>query len=202
MAAVCGGTQSLHTNGADEALGLPTETSARVALRSQQIVAHETGVADVADPLGGSWAVEALTEELARKARRTIERIEEIGGAARAIEEGYQQNEIANAAYRHQLAVEAKGTVIVGVNAYTQEEPGDAQFLAVDPDAEARQVERVRKVRERRDASAAEEALDRLRGAATGEENLVPRILDCVRQRATLGEISDRLRAVWGEYER
>jgi len=202
LAAVCGGTQSLHTNGADEALGLPTETSARVALRSQQIVAHETGVADVADPLGGSWAVEALTAELARKARRMIEQIEALGGAAQAIEEGYQQNEISGAAYRHQLAVEAKGTVIVGVNAYTQEESGDAQFLAVDAEAEARQVERVRRVREERDGAAATAALDGLELAAGGEGNLLPRILNCVRQRATLGEISDRLRAVWGEYER
>ena len=202
LAAVCGGTQSLHTNGADEALGLPTETSARVALRSQQIVAHETGVADVADPLGGSWAIEALTGELVDKARSMIEQIEELGGAARAIESGYQQNEIANAAYRHQLAVESRDEVIVGVNAYTQEEDEDATFLAVDPAAEARQVERVRKVREERDASAATAALDRLQQAAAGEDNLVPRILDCVRQRATLGEISDRLRAVWGEYER
>ena len=202
LAAVCGGTQSLHTNGADEALGLPTETSARVALRSQQIVAHETGVADVADPLGGAWAVEALTDELAAKARSMIEQIEEFGGAARAIEQGHQQNEIANAAYRHQLAVESRDEVIVGVNAYAQEEDGDAQFLAVDPAAEARQVERVRKVREQRDASAATAALDRLQQAASGQDNLVPRILDCVRRRATLGEISDRLRAVWGEYER
>ncbi|MCE2557288.1 MAG: methylmalonyl-CoA mutase [Acidobacteria bacterium] len=202
LAAVCGGTQSLHTNGADEALGLPTETSARVALRSQQIVAHETGVADVADPLGGSWAVEALTAELAEQARGMIGQIEELGGAAQAIEEGYQQNEIANAAYRHQLAVESKGAVIVGVNAYTQDESGDAQFLAVDAAAEARQVERVRRVREERDTTAATTALDRLQQGAAGERNLVPRILDCVRQRATLGEISDRLRAVWGEYER
>ena len=202
LAAVCGGTQSLHTNGADEALGLPTETSARVALRSQQIVAHETGVADVADPLGGSWAIEALTGELVDKARSMIEQIEELGGAARAIESGYQQNEIANAAYRHQLAVESRDEVIVGVNAYTQEEDEEATFLAVDPAAEARQVERVRKVREERDAAAATAALDRLQQAAAGEDNLVPRILDCVRQRATLGEISDRLRAVWGEYER
>ena len=202
LAAVCGGTQSLHTNGADEALGLPTETSARVALRSQQIVAHETGVADVADPLGGSWAIEALTGELTAKARNMIEQIEELGGAAQAIESGYQQNEIANAAYRHQLAVESRDEVIVGVNAYTQEEDEEATFLAVDPAAEARQVERVRKVREERDASAATAALDRLQPAAAGEDNLVPRILDCVRQRATLGEISDRLRAVWGEYER
>ncbi len=202
LAAVCGGTQSLHTNGADEALGLPTETSARVALRSQQIVAHETGVADVADPLGGSWAIEALTGELVDKARSMIEQIEELGGAARAIESGYQQNEIANAAYRHQLAVESRDEVIVGVNAYTQEEDEDATFLAVDPAAEARQVQRVRKVREERDASAATAALDRLQQAAAGEDNLVPRILDCVRRRATLGEISDRLRAVWGEYER
>ena len=202
LAAVCGGTQSLHTNGADEALGLPTETSARVALRSQQIVAHETGVADVADPLGGSWAIEALTDELAARARSMIEQIEEIGGAALAIEQGYQQNEIANAAYRHQLAVESRDEVIVGVNAYTQEEDEEATFLAVDPAAEARQVERVRKVREQRDASAATAALNRLQQAAAGEENLVPRILDCVRQRATLGEISDRLRTVWGEYER
>ena len=202
LAAVCGGTQSLHTNGADEALGLPTETSARVALRSQQIVAHETGVADVADPLGGSWAIEALTGELAAKARKMIEQIEELGGAARAIESGYQQNEIANAAYRHQLAVESRDEVIVGVNAYTQEEDEEATFLAVDPAAEARQVERVRSVREERDASAASAALDRLQQAAAGEDNLVPRILDCVRRRATLGEISNRLRTVWGEYER
>ena len=159
-------------------------------------------MADVADPLGGSWAVEALTAELAEQARGMIRQIEELGGAAQAIEEGYQQNEIANAAYRHQLAVESKGEVIVGVNAYTQDESGDAQFLAVDPAAEARQVERVRRVRQERDTTAATAALDRLQQDAAGERNLVPRILDCVRQRATLGEISDRLRAVWGEYER
>ncbi len=201
LAAVCGGTQSLHTNGADEALGLPTEASARVALRSQQIVAHETGVADVADPLGGAWAIEALTDELAAQARSMIEQIEELGGADRAIEQGFQQNEIANAAYRHQLAVESGEAVIVGVNAHTRQEDDEAPFLAVDPAAEARQVERVRKVREQRDASAATAALDRLQQATAGDDNLVPRILDCVRQRATLGEISDRLRTVWGEYQ-
>ena len=188
LAAVCGGTQSLHTNGADEALGLPTETSARVALRSQQIVAHETGVADVADPLGGSWAIEALTSELASQARRMIEQIEELGGAAAAVEQGFQQNEIANAAYRHQLDVEAKEEVIVGVNAYTQEEDGGAPVLAIDARAEERQIERVRKVREQRDAAAAASALDDLQQAAGGDANLLPLILACVRQRATLGE--------------
>ncbi len=202
LAAVCGGTQSLHTNGADEALGLPTEDSARVALRTQQIVAHETGVADVADPLGGSWAVESLTAELVQSAREMIEEIEAMGGAARAVEQGHQQNEIGNAAYRHQLAVESRSEVIVGVNAYTRQEDGDAEFLAVDPAAEARQAEHVLAVREQRDASAATAALDALQETASGSDNLVPRILDCVRRRATLGEISDRLRRVWGEYER
>jgi methylmalonyl-CoA mutase N-terminal domain/subunit len=200
LAAVCGGTQSLHTNALDEALGLPTEETARLALRTQQVIAHESGVADAADPLGGSWLIESWTDEIATRAREYIERLDGMGGALAGIEHGFQQNEIADAAYRYQRAVESGEEVVVGVNRYRTENEMPQEVLAIDPDSEARQVERLRAYRERRDGERAEASLRALTVAAGEDRNLMPPILDCVRADATLGEIADRLRSVYGEH--
>ncbi|HEX7180634.1 MAG TPA: methylmalonyl-CoA mutase family protein [Thermoanaerobaculia bacterium] len=200
LAAVCGGTQSLHTNSLDEALGLPTEEAARLALRTQQVIAHESGAADVADPLGGSWVVEAWTDEIVGRARDYIRRIEEMGGALAALEKGFQQREIAEAAYRHQLAVEEGRAKVVGVNVFAAEREEPTEVLRIDPAAEQAQVERLRALRERRDGTRAEAALGGLTTAAREDRNLMPPILDCVRAEVTLGEISDALRQVYGEY--
>src|SRR5687767_6527850 len=201
LAAVCGGTQSLHTNSLDEALGLPTEEAARVALRTQQVIAHESGVADVADPLGGSYVVEAWTDEIVLRARDYIRRIDEMGGALAALEGGFQQREIAEAAYRYQMAVEEKREVVVGVNAFQAEEELPTEVLRIDPAAEREQAERVRALRERRDTGRATATLRDLTAAAREDRNLMPQILDCVRAEVTLGEISDALREVYGEYK-
>jgi methylmalonyl-CoA mutase N-terminal domain/subunit len=200
LAAVCGGTQSLHTNARDEALGLPTEESARLALRTQQVLAHETGIADVADPLGGAYAIESLTEEICARARELIATIDELGGAAAALERGYQQREIAEAAYVYQRAVENGSPTIVGVNAYRNDGAAPGAVLEIDPAAEARQIERLQELRLGRDDAEVERALDGLRQAAAEERNLVPSILDCVRAESTVGEVSDALRRVYGEH--
>jgi methylmalonyl-CoA mutase N-terminal domain/subunit len=200
LAAVCGGTQSLHTNAADEALGLPTESSARLALRTQQVIAHESGVTAVTDPLGGAWALEKRTAEIVEEARGYIRRIDEMGGALAALERGFQQDEIAEAAYAWQRAVEAGEARVVGVNCHALEEEAPVEPLAIDPRAEAEQVERLRAFRERRDAGAAARARAALEAAARADANVMPPILDCVRAEATLGEISDTLRAVYGEH--
>ncbi|MGE5234356.1 MAG: methylmalonyl-CoA mutase [Acidobacteriota bacterium] len=200
LAAACGGTQSLHTNSFDEALGLPTERSAKIALRTQQIVAEESGVADVADPLGGSWAIEALTAEIVEAARGYIRRIDEMGGALRAIESGFQQAEIADAAYAYQRAIEQRTATVVGVNAYRDETDLPTEILAIDPQAEREQAARVRELRARRDRDRAGGAVAALVGAAGEDRNLMPSILDCVRAEVTLGEIADALRGVYGEY--
>ena len=200
LAAVLGGTQSLHTNAMDEALALPTEDAARVALRTQQVIANESGVADVADPLGGSYAIEHLTNEIEDRASNYIERIDALGGMLRAIETGYVQKEIQESAYRYQKAIEAEEAIVVGVNKYTTEQERPITTLRIDPAIEQRQVERVRAVRERRDSSVANAALTKLEEAAHGTQNLLPLILDCVEAYATVGEISGRLRKVWGEY--
>jgi methylmalonyl-CoA mutase, N-terminal domain len=200
LAAVCGGTQSLHTNSLDEALGLPTEEAARLALRTQQVIAHESGVAEVADPLGGSYVIEAWTEEIVQRARDYIRRIDEMGGALAGLERGFQQREIADAAYRYQMAVEEKREVVVGVNAFAADEEPTTEVLRIDPAAEREQVERVRALRERRDPQRAATAVQALTTAAQEDRNLMPAILDCVRARVTLGEISDALRGVYGEY--
>jgi methylmalonyl-CoA mutase N-terminal domain/subunit len=197
---VCGGTQSLHTNALDEALGLPTEETARLALRTQQVIAHESGAADAADPLGGSWLIESWTDEIATRAREYIERLDGMGGALAGIERGFQQKEIADAAYRYQRAVESGEEVVVGVNRYRSENEMPQEVLAIDPDSEARQVERLRAYRERRDGERAEASLRALATAAGEDRNLMPPILDCVRADATLGEIADRLRSVYGEH--
>jgi methylmalonyl-CoA mutase N-terminal domain/subunit len=200
LAAVLGGTQSLHTNAMDEALGLPGETAARVALRTQQVIAHESGVADTVDPLAGSYAIEHLTDEIESRAVKYLERIDAMGGMLRAIETGYVQREIQEAAYSYQRAVETKDAIVVGVNSFQVEEDSSMAVLRVDPKIEQEQIERLRAVRARRDANAAETALGKLEEAGRGTENLLPRILDCVEAYATVGEISNRLRTVWGEY--
>ncbi len=199
LAAVLGGTQSLHTNSLDEALGLPTESAARIALRTQQVIAHESGVADTVDPFAGSYALEELTSKLEDIAVRYIDRIDAMGGMLRAIEAGYVQNEIQEAAYEYQLAVEKGDAIVVGVNRYqADEEP--IPVLRIDEQIEKDQIARLRSVRERRDQPTADAALDAIEEAARGTENLIPRILTAVEAHATVGEISNRLRSVWGEY--
>jgi methylmalonyl-CoA mutase N-terminal domain/subunit len=200
LAAVLGGTQSLHTNAMDEALSLPTAEAARLALRTQQVIAHESGVADLVDPLGGSYAIEHLTDEIEHLASGYIEKIDNMGGMLRAIETGYVQREIQDAAYDYQRAIETGEQTIVGVNSFQTEEQSNIPLLRVDPAIEQAQVERVRAVRERRDAEVAEIALVKLEEAARGTENILPRILACVEAFVTVGEISHRLRRVWGEY--
>jgi methylmalonyl-CoA mutase N-terminal domain/subunit len=199
LAAVLGGTQSLHTNSRDEALGLPTEESARIALRTQQIVANEAGVADVIDPLGGSYAIEALTDEIEARAREYIEKIDGMGGMVHAISKGYVQREIQEAAYAWQKKVEAKEQVVVGVNAYRAEDP-PVTVMKVDPALEERQVASLKAFRARRSGAAARRALDEVRAAAKGKDNLMVPILAAVKAEATLGEVSDALREVFGEY--
>jgi methylmalonyl-CoA mutase N-terminal domain/subunit len=200
MAAVLGGTQSLHTNSYDEALGLPTEQSATLALRTQQIIAYESGLADFVDPLAGSYAVEALTSKLEAQARTYLRRIDEMGGMVAAIEAGYVQREIQAAAYQYQLDIEEKRRIIVGLNGFTGESTS-VPVMRVDPELERSQVERLRSVRAGRDAARHQQALDRLRQAAQGEENLMPLLLDAVRAEATVGEISDVLRDIFGEHQ-
>ena len=200
LAAVLGGTQSLHTNSMDEALSLPTESAARVALRTQQVIAHESGVADTVDPMAGSYAIEELTTRLEEQAVDYIQKIDDMGGMLRAIENGYVQREIQEAAYEYQKAVETEDAVVVGVNKFQSEEGEVIPILRVDPVIEMQQVERLRSIREKRDAAKAAGAIARLEDAARGTENLLPRILDCVESYVTVGEISNRLRTVWGEY--
>jgi methylmalonyl-CoA mutase N-terminal domain/subunit len=185
----------------DEALSLPTETAARIALRTQQVIAHESGVADTVDPFAGSYAVEELTFQLEEKARDYIEKIDAMGGMLAAIESGYVQREIQEAAYQYQRAVEKKDAIVVGVNQFQIDKPNVIPILKVDDRIEREQVERVRAVRAKRDAARADISISSLREAAAGSENLLPRILDCVDSYVTVGEISNTLRAVWGEYQ-
>jgi methylmalonyl-CoA mutase N-terminal domain/subunit len=199
LAAVLGGTQSLHTNSRDEALGLPTEESVRIALRTQQIIANESGAADVVDPLGGAWAVERMTDEIEEKARVYLRRIDDMGGMVEAISRGYVQKEIQDAAYTWQRRVESKEQVVVGVNAFAADDP-PVPAMKVDPALEAQQVSRLRAFRARRDQTAARQAIDAVRQAARGTDNLMPHVLAAVKAQATLGEISDALRDAFGEY--
>ncbi len=200
LAAVLGGTQSLHTNSMDEALSLPTETAARIALRTQQVIAYESGVADTVDPFAGSYAIEELTNKLEKKAVEYIEKIDQMGGMLRAIEQGYVQREIQEAAYQYQKAVEKNDEIVVGVNKFQIEENETIPILKVNAQIERRQIERLRALREKRDAEKAENTLAKLEETAKGTENLLPKILDCVENYVTVGEISNRLRRVWGEY--
>ncbi len=201
LAAVLGGTQSLHTNSLDEALALPTEKAVRIALRTQQVIAHESGVADTVDPLGGSYLVEYLTDEIEKAAQEYINRIDELGGAMAAIEQGYVQTQIQNAAYEYQKAIEERANVIVGVNAYETEENLDIETLRVDPTIEAQQRARLAGLRGRRDSVRVGELRTRLETAARGSENLLPLFIECVENDVTLGEICSSLRSVWGEYQ-
>jgi methylmalonyl-CoA mutase N-terminal domain/subunit len=201
LAAVLGGTQSLHTNSMDEALSLPTESAARIALRTQQVIAYESGVADTVDPFAGSYAVEEITTELEQKARDYIEKIDAMGGMLAAIESGYVQREIQEAAYDYQRAVEKKDAIVVGVNQFRTDEPDVIPILKIDERIEREQIERLRAVREKRDAAKYDSAIDSLRDAATGTENLLPSILECVEAYATVGEIRNTQLSVWGEYQ-
>jgi methylmalonyl-CoA mutase N-terminal domain/subunit len=201
LSAVCGGAQSIHTNGFDEALALPTERSARIALRTQQILAHEAGGTDTADPLGGAYFVEALTEELEERAWELIERVDELGGAVEAIEQGFVQREIEEAAYRYTEDVEAGEKVIVGVNRYAEAEPETIELHRIDPAAERRQLERTARVRGERNREEAERALVAVRDVARGDANLLPPMREALRARCTVGEICDVLRDEFGVYD-
>ena len=202
LAAVLGGAQSLHVNSRDEALSLPTEESAQLSLRTQQILAHESGVADVVDPLGGSWYVENLTDRLEAATLEYIRRIDDLGGAVAAIEEGFQVREIGDAAFRHQREVDAGERVVVGVNEYVTETPPVAGLPRVDAAAAAEQVARLQKLRRERNNEAVQNSLGRLADAARSpDDNTIPPMMECVEQYATLGEICAVLRREFGEYE-
>jgi methylmalonyl-CoA mutase, N-terminal domain len=201
LAAVCGGAQSIHTNAFDEALALPTEHSVRIALRTQQILAHEAGGTDTADPLGGAYFLEALTDELEQRARELIERIDELGGAVAAVEQGFVQREIEQAAFDHIQQVEAGEKVIVGVNRYSEHESEPIELHRLDPEAERRQLERTARVRAERNAEEAAAALDRVRETAPGESNLLHPMRDALRSRCTVGEICNVLREEFGMYD-
>ncbi|KAA0257338.1 methylmalonyl-CoA mutase [Deferribacter autotrophicus] len=201
LAAVLGGTQSLHTNSFDEALALPTEKSVRIALRTQQIIAHESGVADTIDPLAGSYLIETWTNEIERKAEEYINKIEELGGMIRAIEMGYVQKEIQNSAYEYQLMIEKGEQIVVGVNKYQIEEEPPQDILKIDPVVEENQKRKLKALREKRDNLAVQNALKKLEEAAKSNENLMPKIIECARCYATLGEIIKSLKNVFGEYK-
>ena len=201
LAAVLGGTQSLHTNSRDEAFALPSEESVAIALRTQQIIAHESGVGDIIDPLGGSYAIEALTHDIEERATEYVKKIDEIGGAIKAIETGFMQREIATSAYQYQRDIEDKKKIIVGLNEFTTKEAPFTNILKISAEVERHQRQKLDKVRGRRDAHKVKDVLKALRKAAQGTENLMPYILDAVKHYVTLGEIADCLREVFGEYK-
>jgi methylmalonyl-CoA mutase N-terminal domain/subunit len=201
LSAVLGGTNSLHTNSLDEALALPTEEAATLALRTQQVIAYESGVANVIDPLGGSYFVEKLTRDMEDGARAYFDAIDAMGGMVEAIERGYPQTEIADSAYRFQQAFERKEKIMVGVNAFVQEDDPPITILYIDESASDTQLVKLEALRTSRNPERVTRSLDALRTAAGTTENLMPRILDAVRAYATVGEMCDALRDVWGEYE-
>jgi methylmalonyl-CoA mutase N-terminal domain/subunit len=201
LAAVLGGAQSLHTNAKDEALGLPTEEAARLALRTQQIIAHETGVTGTADPFGGSVHIEKLTDEIERGAQEYIDRIDALGGTLAAIEKGFIQGEIQNAAYAAQQSIERGEAIVVGVNKFQQHEEQPPATFRLDPELERQQISRLRELRASRDSGLVDVRLRALEDAARSSDNLMPHVLGCAEAFATVGEISDRLRAVFGEYQ-
>jgi methylmalonyl-CoA mutase N-terminal domain/subunit len=201
LAGVLGGTQSLHTNSYDEALALPTEDAVRIALRTQQILAHETGVANTIDPLGGSYFVEAFTDDLERQAYGYFAKIDELGGMVEAVKCNYPQREIADASYELQQQIDAGQRIVVGVNRFTEGDEGETTILRIDPALERKQIDRLSGVRARRDASAVEASLAALRqAAATERENLMPQLLSAAAVYASEGEIVEALQAVWGAY--
>jgi methylmalonyl-CoA mutase N-terminal domain/subunit len=201
LAAICGGTQSLHTNGYDEAMALPTEAAARVALRTQQTIASESGVADTIDPMAGSYFVEAMTDEVERRAEEYIKTIDDMGGAVRAIENGFQQREIQQAAYEYQKAVESKSQIVVGVNDFGVDTEEPIDLLKVDPIVEKRQKDKLAEVKQARDDGAVDRTLKAVTKTAGGSDNLLPSICDAVGARATLGEVSDAMREAFGEFD-
>jgi methylmalonyl-CoA mutase N-terminal domain/subunit len=200
LAAVLGGTQSLHTNAMDEVLGLPTDKAARIALRTQQLLAYESGAANTVDPLGGSYFVEALTDEIERQAEKYFKQIEALGGVIPAIEANFFQKEIADSAFRYQQELEQKRRLVVGVNEFTVDEATPIEILRIDPKLESEQVARVREVRKKRDQARCSNALNSLRKAAAGTDNLMPHILEAVRAYATEGEIMNTMIEVFGIY--
>ena len=201
LSAVCGGAQSIHTNGFDEALALPTEHSAKIALRTQQILAHEAGGTDTADPFGGAYFVEALTDELEARAAELIERVDEVGGAVAAIEQGFVQREIEDAAFRYSSEIESGERVVVGVNRFAEGSGEEIELLRIDPEAERRQLERTARVRAERSTADAEAALATVRETARGDANLLPPMRDALRARCTIGEICSVLRDEFGTYD-
>jgi methylmalonyl-CoA mutase N-terminal domain/subunit len=201
LAPVLAGAQSLHTNSLDEAFALPTAEAATLALRTQQIIAHETGLTDVVDPLGGSYVVEKLTRDLEEEALACFDTIDRMGGMVAAIERGYPQREIAESAYAFQKAVETREKIVVGVNAYVADAEAPIPLLYIDQSAAETQLARLAEVKARRDSAAVQQSLDRLKAGAASDANTMPLLLDAVRAYATVGEMCDALRDVWGEYE-
>jgi methylmalonyl-CoA mutase, N-terminal domain len=201
LSAIAGGAQSLHTNAFDEALALPTERSAKIALRTQQLLQHEAGATDTADPLGGAYFIEALTDELEARTWELIERVDELGGAVAAIESGFVQDEVETAAFRYQQQVESGERVIVGVNRFVEHEHEDVELQRIDPETERRQHERTARVRAERNADAANAALGEVRRVASGDGNLLPALREALRAYCTIGEICDELRDLWGTYD-
>jgi methylmalonyl-CoA mutase, N-terminal domain len=201
LAAVLGGTQSLHTNSKDEALALPTEESVTVALRTQQVIAHESGVTNTIDPLAGSFYVEKMTDDLEREALAYIEKIDEMGGMVAAIEQGWVQREIERAAYEYGQSVERQERIVVGVNKFQTEKEAPMELLKIDEEVGRAQVERLAGVKSSRDQARVDSALDAIEAAAKSDENLMPLILEAVRAYASVGEISNALRGVFGEYQ-
>ena len=201
MAAVLGGAQSLHTNSRDEALALPTEEAVQIALRTQQIIAHETGVAKVIDPVGGSYAIEALTDAIEAGARAYIQQIDDMGGAVKAIQSGFPQHEIQQSAYTYQKEIEDKTRLIVGMNAFTMEEDATPPIMQIDPALEKQQIARLQALRSQRDNQKVTAVLQTLEQSARGTDNLMPPLIAAVESYATLGEIADTLRGVFGEYQ-
>jgi methylmalonyl-CoA mutase, N-terminal domain len=200
VAAVLGGTQSLHTNGFDEALSLPTEDAARIALRTQQIVAYESGIPDTADPLAGSYFIESLTDELDASASLLIKKIDAMGGSVEAIENGFMQDEIAKSAYEYQCNIESKEKIIVGVNKFMMQEDQQVPVFKIDDNIQKIQVEKLRLFKQQRDPFITESSLEKIREKAISGENIMPSVLDAVEKNCSLGEISDILRTVFGEY--
>lgn len=201
LAAVLGGTQSLHTNSRDEALALPSEESVRIALRTQQILAYESGVTETIDPLAGSYYIESLTNEIEKKAMKYIEKIDELGGTPKAIEKGYIQKEIQNSAYKYQMEIESNDRIVVGINKFQTDEKHHEDILKVDPEVERLQKEKLSKLKSERDSEKVQNTLKELKKAANEDKNLMPYILSAVKEYATLGEICDVLREEFGEYE-
>jgi methylmalonyl-CoA mutase N-terminal domain/subunit len=201
LAAVLGGTQSLHTNSFDEALGLPTEKAAKLALRTQQVIAHESGVVDTVDPLAGSYFIESLTDQIEAEAWRYIEKIDGMGGAVAAIEAGYMQDEIEQAAFAWAKAVDDGEKVIVGVNRYQEDAPEPPEVFPIDPELQKRQAQRVQELKQNRDQAAVDNALQQVKDAGRGSQNLLYPMKDALRNKATLGEVSDALREVFGVYQ-